>query len=78
MNERTERLRQQSLASEPSISCERAELLTIGAVRIEGRRIKTSSRLELLIKPGAAIDVEAIKVHHLRHIDVENGLPPPP
>jgi DNA polymerase-3 subunit epsilon len=58
------------------LNVDRAELLTIGAVRIEGRRIKTSSRLELLIKPDANIDVEAIKVHHLRHIDVENGLPP--
>ncbi len=58
------------------LNVERAELLTIGAIRIEGRRIKTSGRLELLIKPDADIDEEAIKVHHLRHIDVENGLPP--
>lgn len=53
-----------------------AELLTIGAVPIEGNRILTSERLELVIRPQATIASEAIKVHHLRQIDVADGLAP--
>jgi len=52
----------------------KAQLLSIGAVKIAHNKILTSQKLELFIKPTAEIDHASIKVHRLRHIDVENGL----
>ncbi|WP_404378787.1 3'-5' exonuclease [Caenispirillum salinarum] len=52
-----------------------AELLSIGAVKIKGNRILTSDRLELTIKPERAVPADAIKVNHLREMDVAGGLP---
>lgn len=52
----------------------KAELLSIAALIIRGNRILTSKKLELYVKPTAGIDVNSIKIHHLRHCDVENGL----
>lgn len=52
----------------------KAELLSIAALIIRGNRILTSKKLELFVKPTASIDENSIKIHHLRHCDVENGL----
>jgi DNA polymerase-3 subunit epsilon len=52
----------------------KAEILSIGAVKIRNNRILTSKKLELLIKPRCKIDETSIKIHHLRHCDLENGL----
>lgn len=64
-----------------SLDCEttgldprKAEILSIGAIRIKGDRILTSQRLELLVKPQGGISATLIKVHHLRPVDVERGL----
>jgi len=53
------------------------EIISIGAVRIHERRLLTSQRLELLIKPEKAVSPESIRVHRLREQDVEVGLPAP-
>ena len=50
------------------------EIIAIGAVRIQGRRILTSQRLELLIKPDKGVSPDSIRVHRLREQDVEAGL----
>lgn len=52
-----------------------AEILSLGAVRIRGNRVLASQRLEMVIKPQRAINAEAIKVHRLRQVDVDHGLP---
>lgn len=52
----------------------KAELLSIAALMIRGNRILTSKKLELYVKPTRAIDENSIKIHQLRHCDVENGL----
>lgn len=52
----------------------KAELLSLAALRVRGGRILTSHALEMVIRPQAAIDQEAIKVHRLRNVDVESGL----
>jgi len=52
----------------------KAEILSIGAVRIRGNRILTSEKLELFIKPKGQINKESIKVHQLRYCDVANGM----
>lgn len=59
-----------------SLDPTKAELLTIGAVKVRGRRILSGSRLHLLVRPEAAIDEASIKVHHLRHCDVAYGMAP--
>lgn len=53
------------------------EIIAIGAVRIQGRRILTSQRLELLIRPEKAVSADSIRVHRLREQDVAGGLPAP-
>ncbi|MBF0611111.1 MAG: 3'-5' exonuclease [Magnetococcales bacterium] len=53
----------------------RAEILSIGAVPVVGDKILTSRALRLLVKPEGEIDPETIRIHGLRPIDVENGLP---
>ncbi|MDX6750868.1 3'-5' exonuclease [Geminicoccaceae bacterium 1502E] len=66
-----------------SIDCEttgldarRCELLSVGAVRVAGERIRTSERLELMVRPEGGITAELIKVHHIRPTDVARALPP--
>lgn len=66
-----------------SIDCEttgldpaRCELLSVGAVPIAGERIRTSERLELMVRPAGGITPELIKIHHIRPTDVARALPP--
>ncbi|WP_259373494.1 3'-5' exonuclease [Aquincola tertiaricarbonis] len=65
-----------------SVDCEttglnphKDEIIAIGAVRIQGQRVLTSQRLNLLVRPARAISAEAVKVHGLRERDVARGLP---
>jgi len=51
------------------------EIISIGAVRIVGRRILTSERLELLVRPERGVSPESIRIHRLRERDVAEGLP---
>ena len=51
------------------------EIISIGAVRIQGQRIVTSERLELLIKPEREVSAQSVKIHRLRQRDLANGLP---
>lgn len=52
------------------------EIISIGAVRIQGHRVLTSQALQLLVKPAKAISASAVKVHGLRERDVAAGLDP--
>jgi DNA polymerase III subunit epsilon len=54
----------------------RDEIISIGAVRIRGRRLLTSERLELLVKPQCAVSPDSIRVHQLRESDVAAGIDP--
>ena len=65
-----------------SIDCETTglnvrsdEIISIGAVRIEGNRIMTSERLELLVKPERGVSAESVRIHRLREQDLAQGLP---
>ena len=51
------------------------EIIAISAVRIQGDRILTSQRLELLVRPERAVPADSIRVHRLRGKDVAGGLP---
>jgi len=53
----------------------RDEIISIGAVRIEGTRVVTSERLELLVRPDKrAVSPEGVRVHGLRERDVAQGI----
>ena len=50
------------------------EILSIGAVKIKNNKILTSESFEIFIKPTRTISKESIKIHHLREIDLQNGV----
>ncbi len=52
------------------------EILSIGAVHIKDNKILTSKTFNIFIKPSKNINSESIKIHHIRPIDLENGLEP--
>ncbi|AMW34644.1 3'-5' exonuclease [Haematospirillum jordaniae] len=55
---------------------EKDDIISLAAVRIRGNRILTSRSLELFIRPGRAINRDAIRIHHLRETDVAGGFAP--
>lgn len=50
------------------------EIISICAIKIRGNHILTSERLELLVRPWVAIDHEAVRVHRLRPVDLEDAM----
>jgi DNA polymerase III subunit epsilon len=52
------------------------DIISIGAVRIQGNRILTSERLELLVRPDKRVSADSVRVHRLREQDVAQGLSP--
>jgi DNA polymerase-3 subunit epsilon len=51
------------------------DVITIAAIKIRGNRILTSERFEVIVRPDADIQADAIKVHRLRHADVAQSPP---
>jgi DNA polymerase-3 subunit epsilon len=51
----------------------RDDIISIAAVRIRGNRILASERFEAVARPEARMNVDAIKVHRLREVDVDTG-----
>ena len=51
-----------------------ADLLSIAAVRISGRRILTSEALDVHLAPPEEMDPESIRVHRLRRAALAGGL----
>jgi DNA polymerase-3 subunit epsilon len=49
------------------------DIITIAAVRVRGNRILTSERFEAVVRPKAQMNIDAIKVHRLREMDVAEG-----
>ena len=58
------------------LSRRRSDIISLAAIRIRGNRLLLSQRLELLVRPDAAIEHAAVAVHGLRPMDVAGGLPP--
>jgi DNA polymerase-3 subunit epsilon len=50
------------------------EILSIGAVHIKDNKILMSKTFNIFLKPSKNIDSESIKIHHIRPIDLENGI----
>lgn len=51
------------------------EIVSIGAVRIVGRSIRCSERLELLVRPNRGVSGASARVHRLRERDLVDALP---
>jgi DNA polymerase-3 subunit epsilon len=52
------------------------EILSIGAVKIKGNKILTDDMLSLYLKPSREVNIQSIKIHQIRNIDLQNGLEP--
>jgi DNA polymerase-3 subunit epsilon len=50
------------------------EILSIGAVKVKGNKILSSETFELYLKPTQTISQESIKIHQIRHCDVDSAL----
>lgn len=57
-----------------SLDVKKAEILSIGAVRIKGRKVITSDRLDIKLKPPASLSGDSIKIHKLRAQDLVDGI----
>lgn len=57
------------------LDVKRDDIIAIGAVRIQGRRILTSERLELLVRPERKrLTADSVRMHQLREQDLAQGL----
>lgn len=59
-----------------SLDPAKAEVVAIGAVKIQGNRILTSDGLNLLVKPSGPIPPEGIPTHQLLQRDLTHALEP--
>jgi DNA polymerase III subunit epsilon len=59
-----------------SLDPERAEIVSIGAVRIQGNRLLTGEALTLKVQPPASLSAQSVVIHGLRHQDLQQGLTP--
>ena len=50
------------------------EILSIGAVKIKDNKIQVSESFEIFIKPVSNISAQSITIHHIRPIDLQNGV----
>ena len=57
-----------------SLDVSEASILSIGAVKIKGKRVKTSDRLDIKLKPPADLTAESIKIHKIRAADLADGV----
>jgi DNA polymerase-3 subunit epsilon len=63
-----------------SIDCEttglnrrKDDIVAVAAIKIRGRRILASERIEIVVRPQTRMNPEAIKTHRLREADVAGG-----
>ena len=58
-----------------SLNVKKAEILSIGAVKIRNNTIVTSESLYVIVKPEGIMEASNVKIHGLRPKDVSNGIP---
>lgn len=49
------------------------DIVSIGAVIIKNNRILTSKKFERFVKPKTKLQIDAIKVHHIREVDLADA-----
>lgn len=57
-----------------SLDVKQADILSIGAVRIKGRKVLTSDRLDIRLKPPKSLTADSIKIHKIRAQDLVDGI----
>ncbi len=57
-----------------SLNVKEGEILSIGAVKIKGRKVMTSDRLDIKLKPPKSLTGESIKIHKIRAADLVDGV----
>ncbi|MDO4433798.1 MAG: 3'-5' exonuclease [Alysiella sp.] len=58
-----------------SLDVKEAEIISIGAVKIRGKKILTSESFYVLVKPEGMMEARNVTIHGLRPKDLRNGLP---
>jgi DNA polymerase-3 subunit epsilon len=58
-----------------SLDVAKAQILSIGVVVIKGNRVLSSEKLSLTLSPPKDLPRDSVKVHKLRRIDLNEGLP---
>ena len=55
------------------LSVQNDDIISIGAVLIKGNTIVSSKKFVKFVKPKTKLQIEAIKVHHIREMDLEDA-----
>ena len=59
-----------------SLDSRKNRLLSIGAVAMDGSKIRLGDPFYRVVNPGVDVPVESVKIHKLRPSDVEQGIAP--
>ncbi|MFZ1430920.1 MAG: 3'-5' exonuclease [Geminicoccaceae bacterium] len=51
------------------------QLLSVGAIKVQGDTILTSQRLDFLIRPAQPVSERTILIHHIRPVDLATAVP---
>ncbi|MGN5111202.1 3'-5' exonuclease [Aeromonas jandaei] len=57
-----------------SLDPEQAEIVSIGAVRIQGNRLLTGEALPIKVQAPATLSEQSVVIHGLRHQDLQQGM----
>lgn len=49
------------------------EILSIGAIKIKENKILMNKKFHIFIKPSEDINIQSIKIHQIRNIDIQNA-----
>lgn len=58
-----------------SLDPAKAEIVSIGALRIQGSRLMVGDALSLKVRPPDSLTAQSVVIHGLRHQDLDDGLP---
>jgi DNA polymerase-3 subunit epsilon len=51
-----------------------ADIISIGAVKVRGKKVLTSERLDIKLKPPKTLTGDSIKIHKIRAADLVDGI----
>ena len=57
-----------------SLDPAKAEIVSIGAVRIQGNQVLTGAALSSKVQPPASLSAQSVVIHGLRHQDLQQGM----
>ena len=57
-----------------SLDVKQGEIVSIGAVKIKGKKVLSSERLDIKLKPPKSLTGDSIKIHKIREADLAEGI----